>query len=409
MRHLPIVVLVFAACAPNPQAPVQVVALVAKTPGSYEPTQVELTTIKDLVGVKGDVAKYVGGARIVISPNDPVNLSDDAYQKFITKNEGGDVHLNLIEKDGVFWPADFDSWNLVTSYFNLEKAYGYFVRAGIPEADLKNSTVYYSPDLVNRGLSSDPIKDNAFFVLPLRGFVLTPIKNHEKVPFAINAGVIAHEYAHKVWTLRVYGGAGNPVAFTTWLRGGVSGAANLVKAMDEGFADYHAYGSTCLSPSGCDPKFISSSVPAALASTRDLSVTNRCLSTADRKTLETQGFGDFTASAGDYKVGSVFAAALYQAGEKSGLRDDLEKALLSAYSDDNPANQGFKQLITSNLPSPELFKLETVANSLLGHISNTPLRKQVCDQLWARLKLDVVSVPNCPSTSSPVADCAGVP
>lgn len=408
MRYVP-VLLLLAACAPSPQAPVQVVALVSKQAGVYEPDQVQLNTIKDLVGMKGDVATFIGGARIVLDPGDPTNLSDDAYAKFITKNEGGDVHVNFIEKDGVYWPADFDSWNLVTSYYNFEKANEYFVATGIASSELQGSTVYYAPELLNRSVSADPIKDNAFFVQPLRAFVLTQLEKHEKVPFPLNLGVIVHEFSHKVWNRRVYGGSGNPEAFARWLGGGISGAANLLKSMDEGFADYHAYGATCLQATDCDPRFVSSSLDDERAAPRDISVTNRCLSTNDRTVLEMQGFGQFLSTGGDYRVGTVLAAALYQAGEKTGKREDLQRALIETYSDETPANLGFRQLVTQNLASPEKFKLETVANALLGHITDTELRRQTCNQLWPRLKLDVLFVPNCPASSAPVQDCVGVP
>lgn len=409
MRYLPLLLLA-AACAPNPQAPVKVAALLPKTPGNYEPVEVELKTIKDVVALKGDAATFIGGARIVMDPSDPVDLPDDNYARLITKNAGGDVHVNFISKDDVLWPADFDSWNLVTSYYNFEKASEYFVTTGLTSAELAGAKVYYFPEFEDRSVSNTPIKDNAAFLQPLRAFILLPFDKLQKVPLPLNPGIISHEYAHRVWNMKVYAGRGQPEVFSRWLgSGGTHGGLNLVKAMDEGFADYHAYSASFIFSGGVDPRFTKASLPDDIAARRDLSQANRCLPTATRQSLETQNARDFLVAGNDYIVGTVIASSLYQAGEKTGKRQDLQRALVATYSDDTAATLGFRQIINANLDSPANFKLELVMNALLAHIPDLELRKAACNELWARLKLDVAAVPSCPATSSPVQDCVGVP
>lgn len=404
-----------AACGPNPQQPVKVMALVAKTQTGYQPEQVELTSLKDVVAMKGDVASFIGGARIVINPQDPLlagDLSDDQFKAAVLKDKGSDVHASYIEKDGVLWPADFHTWNMVTTYFNFEKAFGYFKASGVPSTELGTASVYYFPSFIVSDASPDPQKDNAIWASPVTGFLILPFDKLQKVPLPMNGGIIAHEYSHRVFNQRVFKGRGQPEPYVRWIGSGVSAGINLLKALDEGLADYHAYGATCLS-SGCNPRFLADAVPQDIADARDLAKPDRCLSTAQRNQLESQSAGDFTGAGMEYRVGTVLASALYQAGEISGQRQDLQRAVLAAYADVTASKPGFAELVTSNLDTPQNFQLESVAEAIASHIDDaTGLRKEVCRQLVTRLKLNVDSpiapMPSCRITYPSLADCTGV-
>jgi len=401
-----------AACAPNPSPPVKVMALVEQGPGALQPTQVELELVKDVVALTGPLGTFQGNARLVLDASDPQwqqATTDEARAAAITRQAGNPVHASYIDKGGVLFPADFHSWNLVSAWYGLEEAYRYWQGVGVPGEEMNGLQLHYFPEFRITGGATVPAeKDNAFFFSPLKAFVLLPFESLQGVPLALNAGVLAHEYSHRVFNQRVYGGATLPAPLITWPVGGASAGANLLKSADEGFADYHAYGVTCLSPSGCNPFFLEPSLPAAVAGARDFSRADRCLSSAQRFAMEGEPLSTFDGRGGPYEVGTVIAAALYQAGEKSGQRQDIQRAVLAAYANSAPQKPGLKETIASVANQGNLLKLETLANALLAQVEDLETRKQLCNELWGRLKLDG-RVDNCPVASAHVSDCKDVP
>lgn len=170
--------LAFFGCAPETKQPAQVMALVraagsADSPGgTYQPTQVALTTVRDIVSLDGAAAHLVSGARIVVDPGDPLlqlnngALSDDQIADIFVKNEGSAPRASYVEKDGVLWPSDFHTWNLVTSYFNLEQAFLYFQDQGVPSQTLEGLRVFYFPSFKLTALGQNELQDNALFFSP---------------------------------------------------------------------------------------------------------------------------------------------------------------------------------------------------------------------------------------------------
>lgn len=414
LRPLPAVLAALVACAPNPAPPVQVMALVEKGPNTYQPSQVQLELVTDVVSLSGPLGSVLGNARLVLDGNDPLwtnATTDEGRIAAITKQPGNPVHVSYVDKGGVLWPADFHSWNLVSAWFNLEQAYRYWQGVGVPGAEMQGLTLHYFPDFsIPAGTGRvNPETDNAFFFSPLQAFVVLPFEGLQTVPLALNAGVMAHEFSHRVFNRRVYDGASLPAPLVTWPVGGASAGANLLKAADEGFADYHAYGASCLGPGGCNPNFLSASLPSTYADPRDFSRADRCLSSAQREALEAMTFEAYNASGGPYVVGTVLAAALYQAGEKSGQRQDIQRALLAAYANGVPDKPGLKETIVSLANRGNLLRLETLAGVLASQVEDSQTRKLLCSELLGRLKLRLLDVPQCPAASAPVPDCKDVP
>ncbi|MFL5318528.1 MAG: hypothetical protein ACJ790_02655 [Myxococcaceae bacterium] len=408
-------VVLAAACGPNPQAPVQVMALVNKTAKGYEPTQVELKTLHDVVAMKGDVATFIGGAHITLADDDPaiaVPLGDDQFAAAIVKNKGGDVHASFIEKDHILWPADFHTWNMVTLYFNIEKTTEYFQANGATATELGAIPIYYFPEYRVGSVISNPTKDNAFYLAPLHGMLILPFDKFQDTPLAMAQTVISHEYSHSVFNKRVFQDQGQINAYGVWAAGGVPGATNAMKSLDEGLADFHAYGASCRSSAGCNPNLYSKVLPDSLASARELAHADRCLSTVDRQSkLETMDSQTFIQNGYLYQVGTVIASSLYQAAEKTGQRDELEKNILAAYTDTTAATPGFAEIVAQNLNTPAELTLEEIADVMLSHVSDPTLKKQLCNELWGRLKLniDATHVQHCPIGAAPVTDCGQVP
>ncbi|HEY0094700.1 MAG TPA: hypothetical protein VGB96_10260, partial [Archangium sp.] len=111
-----------ASCAPETQTPVKVRALVLSSDGRYEPQEVELKTVTDIVSLEGEVVRLLGGASVRLDSNDPelqAATTEEALERALIKDEGRSVTASYITDDkGVLWPADFHTWNLVTTYYN---------------------------------------------------------------------------------------------------------------------------------------------------------------------------------------------------------------------------------------------------------------------------------------------------
>ena len=400
------------ACAPSPQPPVQVMALVRSggSGGTYQPTQVALRTVTDPVALEGAVARLIGGARIDMDPADPLlalnggNLSDAQLEQVFVKEEGRSPRANFVSKDGVLWPADFHTWNLATTYYNFEQAFDHFQAVGVPGATLGQVPVYYFPDFRLRELSPQPQRDNALYFSPVRAFLVLPFDELQATPLSINQAIVAHEYAHLVWTREVMGGAALPPVFGRWTTTAAVNV-NILKSLDEGLADFHAFAASCRTAFGCDTRFMASSFSEAQADARDISRQDLCLTEGLRNTLQSLGVNEFTGRSFHYAVGSAIASSLYHAGAGPEDWEQLSGALVSAYQSTDP--RGLYELINENLETPQNFSLEASLDVLLAHISAPDLRTKVCSQFLGRLRVAREHMPSCPGTSAPAQNgCA---
>src|SRR5581483_2407068 len=143
---------------------------------------------------------------------------------------------------------------------------------------------------------------------------------------------------------------------------------------------------------------------AQVVTDRDFSLENKCLTTGLRNALMTQDTGTFLGQGTQYKIGTLFAASLYQAGNKAGGTSgtqELAKALILAYDDESNDTPGFKQVFEDNINTPENITVELMADTILSHISDPNLKRLTCNELWERLNLDPSNnaLPHCPNTS----------
>ncbi len=392
VRHLLLaVVVLLAACAPETPDPVKVQALVLSSNGSYTPKEVQLSTITDIYRMEGAVANLIGGARIRSDSNDPElqnATTEEAFGLAMIKGAGRSVTANYIAYGDVLWPADFHTWNMVTAYYNFENAFKYFQGTGVLLAEIGDPiTLYYFPEFVLADSSPEALKDNALFFPPVNAFMVLPFDELQRAPLAINAGIMAHEYSHLIFNRKVYGGQRLPEALLTWSAGGSSPGANLLKALDEGLADYHGFGATCASPTGCDTRFLRTSFDDAFSNDRDLAKADRCMDIFLREQLEQSNLSVFGGAALEYRLGAILASALYQAGQSTGNHADLQRALIAAYSDETPNNPGLKQLMQLSMNDQTRFNLVSTSAVIINHISFTPLKTAVCNEFIDHLQI----------------------
>jgi hypothetical protein len=410
-------VLALLACGPGSKAPVAVMALLPDQTGRTLPTLVQLTTVTDVVALQGAVVSFLGGVEVRLDSADPLQAAartDAQRYQAAVKNVGMNVDAAYLVQDGVLWPSDFHTWEMVTAYVNFERAYASFVDvyAGTDPAELRGQRVLYWADVSIDGVG--PLVDNTLYLAPLKSFVVLPPQAFQRLPMSMNLGVVGHEVAHRSFNFRALADQGIAPALATW-----NGPAfNLLKSIDEGFADFHGYGLTCLQSAGCQPAFLAASLPDGdrRVAARDLSRPGACLDASLRTAFRTFSRDQWIAADELYQVGSLWAAALYQAGNKAGNVGALRRALVAAYDDEQVARPGLRQLISRNLNSQDQFTPEAVAEALLSHLTDPELKRLTCGELLTRLQLDCVPgglcplIPSCPASAArdadPVTGCA---
>lgn len=388
--------ILLAACEPTVTLPVKVRAIVPSRSNNYETRQVELTTPTSLVHLSGPVISLIGGAVVEINPSDPPATTEDQLRAVLLKNPGGVVRANFVEQAGVQVPADFHSWAMVTTFYNFEQSFLYFQKAydGKLTDELKKAEVLYWASYKDLTVpNSDELHDNALYFSPIKSFMMVPFEKLQKLPLSLNLGVIGHEYAHLVFNKKVYGGAALPAPITSW----TLGPFNLLKAMDEGIADFHGFGVTCstvVNGPGCLPSFLAASFDtkttdgARTVADRDMTNLDQCMTKELRSAFHNFQPGQWLQQGLHYKLGTLIAASLYQASVPFGKEEQMQKALIESLDKSSPSRpDGFKQLVSLNQQTPANFTPELMANTIAAHVTDLQLKKEVCKQLSDRLQL----------------------
>jgi len=402
-------VAVLAGCEPNPR-PVKVMALIQTNQGTFAPKEVSLETVGNVTELSGTAANLIGGAVIVLNFSDPLigaaggNLTEQQIQQLFVRNPGAPVQASWVDKNGVLWPADFHTWNMVSLYYNFEQAFKYFLATGVVSQDITSPTAYYTPYFAIADGSGPEIqqKDNALFDAPIKAFAILPWDELQQVPLAMNPGVIAHEYSHWVLDQKAYGGRAFPQAILSW---GGTPQINILKSVDEGLADFHAYGASCLSVAGCNTRWIEPSIDKQTADDRDIAPM-RCI---DRSLYQATGsFSNdlFLQQGLEYRLGTIIASTLYQTSRR--VPDTLgavEQAVVASYTDANGTSPGMEQILTGNLTNPQAVSLETLLNAILAHTRAKDVQTEMCNRFIDQLKANPGLMPDCPNTAVGGTDC----
>lgn len=406
------------ACEPPAVSPTPVMVIARDANGQYRPQQVQVNTFTRPVTLEGTAARFLGAARLIEDMDDPAVASATTYEQLanaLLKNEGSPVRAHLYNRDGVMWPADLHSWNMATAYYLLERAADYFREtSSVPESALDQAAVYYLPDIRFDG-RQEYETDNAFYMPLIDGLLFVKEKHLEQLPLSINRGVIVHEYAHRVFNKLVFRGARAPAALIQWDLPGPTPGINLLKALNEGLADYHAVSESCRTAAeggyGCDPRFMADTFGGEIADARDISLESRqCLTQAQWDALREENHVQFTERGAHYQVGSIIASALWQAGQSTGQQHAMEQAVLDAYADPNPANGGgFAELIEANLNDQTRFTFGAVLNRIIAHVSDPTLKKALCSELLDHVGIALTLIDACPTDSSAGHTCAREP
>lgn len=434
------------ACGGEVKSPVDV-AVLAFVPKDlkYRHAQATLNTVADLYTMRGGSADMVGGATLVINPDDPElksAVTDEDIAKAVTKSPGGPVSLNFSAQGSVYFPGDFHSLNITTAYYNFERAFESFQRLGLAPADMSPPPrVFYFVELFE-GPNATLEKDNAAYFPLLRAFLILPQEEQQQIPFPMNVGIVGHEYTHAVFDQRVFNRKELRVVSQWASQSGGHPGLNLMSSLNEGLADLFGTGVTCGADySTCDTQFVAASIDRIRLS-RDIDglhcITQELKDGIEKSSSDTWREGGF-----NYVVGTVFASSIWR-GARAGVpppsppqqppKANVEAVLRAAYAflkttaDCDPFV--LKQLPTGQVPGLcELirtagivqsdFRLSDPSQQVTGVLDAfvqqladpklALIKKAVCDTFLDRFCIARSDIPSCPFSSQSSGQCTCPP
>lgn len=143
--------------------------------GRYDFQVVTLRTLQNLRALEGSTASFSMGF------------------------QGPPPRLQMSERrDGVLFPTEPMSQQLLTLYAHLEKLRDLDSNLGIGEVIPRPFPVAVRAKLINPG-NQKIIRNNAQYSSKNRGLFFAPFESSDELTFLVNAGVIAHEYFHALF------------------------------------------------------------------------------------------------------------------------------------------------------------------------------------------------------------------
>lgn len=377
-RFLAIPLLAFVlSCAPE-GGPVRMAVLEwGHETGTYDLRVVEVRTLDDVRSLRGEAARPIGSATIRLDRVDGTE-TEERFRKAVLEEPGHDVEAQFLEQDGVLYPTDYHSLSLATAYYNFEVSRAYALARGLSPDKLRGVAFYYLPKL-----TEDPLMgyaaDNAAWFSHLHAFLVFPHIELQGIPFAVNQGVIAHEYGHGIFNAEVHDGAWRPASLD-WPR--TSPGAVLLGSLEEGFADAWAMGVAG------DDSFVGRSIDDEEARARDLTFDPRrhCYSQAAFSAELTSARHENWWAGRKYEIGTMWASALWHAGRQPDTdRDRVMEALLASYRSVGAGS--IADLVAKDRNGSRFGSIAAVAAAIVSGAPDDPTRVALCSVLSDRFSL----------------------
>lgn len=213
-------------------------------------------------------------------------------------------------------PQDYDSLLLFTVQAHLHGAILFFQDLGVAPPS-EPMIVFMHPALITS--TTFPSSDTAAYSPHADALFLLRMRVLQDIPLSASPGVLIHEYAHRVFNRTAYGGG----MFSLLRRGAqpdFTRTFNLVRAVDEGIADFFAAAATG------DPHFLSHSLSPMEAKKRSLAPSSPPLVAAEW----VSGGNPIRDDLYDpYPLGNALAALLWALAEQTHV-DEVGRAVLAA-------------------------------------------------------------------------------
>ncbi len=344
---------------PGPSAPVQVEVLdFDPEAGEWRLATSTLDTVTDLDRLTGEWFDLLGNQQLTLDMNALQSLAPEradaaTLREMVLDRPGDPVQLsydwvNDASGDRVAVANDFESLAMMTTFHHFEKVWAFARDVVGDQSDATRAPTmigFYATLAARIGISIPVLSsDNAAFLPLSDSFLIFRSQLIDGIPFALNSGVIAHEFSHRVF----FHNAFSTSARSNWYRDSIVGETSseaekktfvLLKGIDEGCADITAIAYTGRTD------FIADSILGDLgASTRvQRDVEGPFADWADYDRLQWESWSDdagndvcsgisngYTETTWNfYCIGTVWARALWDASgrDQATLREVLMPAL----------------------------------------------------------------------------------
>jgi hypothetical protein len=201
----------------------------------------------------------------------------------------------------IVYPENFDSLELLSSYYNLEKARKALSDFGLTTLPAKPAVAHA---IITDELGLNPLGDGEIYFAPLGTFYLPAATPQAQVPASFNVGAVAHALGHEAVEELVWQGAPAPAPEygpdhdPDW-----NSARHVARSMVEGIADYLGVAASE------DPRWFDHSLQQGAAA-RALD-TIRCSSPDMLEALPADDLPAYN----PYALGTVLAGALWESSQ----------------------------------------------------------------------------------------------
>lgn len=371
------VALVASACAGDLASPFAAVAVTYDAAKhEYKLAQVQVTTLngslRHLKGTAGTV-RAGGSVRVaraaVLQPGATVAA---LRTQFIT-DPPQEVNLAWSVLNDIVYPEDFASLELLSGYYNLEKARSALADFGLTTLPAM-PIVAHASVLDDGGL--DPVGPGELYYPPLATFFFPQAQAQAGVqlPLVFNPGAMAHALGHEAVAQLVWAGAPvaapelGPARDPQW-----NSARHVARSLTEGLGDYLGVASTG------DPRWFDHSLQQRAAQSALDAI--RC-SSPDM--LQALPVDDSVAPYDPFPLGTVLAGALWEASQGSGVQV-VARGVLAALPD-----------IATRVAGDASKLNMALALDALAKAAPADQRNELCGLFLNRFaKLSVTSLPSC--------------
>lgn len=344
---------------------------------AFKLAQVRVNTLTSLRHLQGSSGKVSAGGSVQVT-NAAVrdrSATVNSLRAAFVKSPPAQVDLTWNVLNDIVYAENFESLELLSTYYNMEKARQALVDRGLAGLPAK-PVVAHAALADENGLS--PLRDGELYYAPLATFYAPATTARQQVPPAFNLGAVAHALGHEAIEELVWGGAPLPAPEL----GTDNVARHLARSLAEGIGDYLGVAVSQ------DPRWFDHSLQQE-PDTRALDQIH--CSTPDM--LAALPLDDAQVPYDPYPLGSVLAGALWEEASAS-TEQNTSGAVLGALADLGTRAAG------------GALSLPAILDTLASHAPDSQ-RNDLCGLFLNRFAQVGVKPADLPSCSKPTsrAEC----
>lgn len=320
LKHLPLLGLALCACGSDLASPFSAVAVTYDVnKQAFKLAQVRVTTLSSLRHLEGSSGDVRAGGTVKVSTDAIRSKSatvDSLRAAFIT-GQPTRVSLTWNMLNDIVYAEDFQSLELLSTYYNVEKARTLMQTWWPAEVSFPQPRSIVAHATLSDENGLPPLPAGELYYPPLATFYAPAATPQQAVPAALNLGAVAHGVGHEAVQELIWGGrpAADPET------GSDTVAKHVARSMAEGIADYLGVAVSD------DARWFDHSL--------QIDQEARALDQihcATPEMLDALATDDSTAPYDPYPLGSVIAGALWEEAQAS-TAQNTSKGLLSALPD----------------------------------------------------------------------------